>query len=84
MTRARKTRAKLTLSEDERYAVLGDGRVLDIEPMNRGKVPLVFDTESGAWVDFDGTVGDFFGARPVPAEQATRLTAKPGSRNEQR
>jgi hypothetical protein len=60
------------MSEDcSRYSVTRDGRLLDSLPMEAGKPPLVFD--KGAWIPFDGTVGQQADSIPVSAEEAAQF-----------
>jgi hypothetical protein len=47
----------------DRYSVLEDGRILDIQPMESGKWPLVL--KNGKWTEFEGTLGDVTHSRPM-------------------
>jgi len=56
-----------------RYSRLSDGRILDSDPMGKGKSPAVF--ENGMWIEFKGTVGEWRHSKPLTASEVAILTS---------
>ncbi len=55
------------------FGLLGDGRVIDLRPMDEGKGVRVFDNDS--WIPFEGTLGKVTDSKPLTAEEAAALTS---------
>lgn len=53
------------------YALLSDGRIVDITPINEGKLPLVLD--NGKWITFEEGKTNLYSSRRIDEAEAQDL-----------
>ncbi len=60
-------------SEGHQYAISRRGRLIDLEPLRRSELPLVWDPDRRKWVDLELTFGEHVDAVPISDEEAKRF-----------
>ncbi len=60
-------------SEGQQYSISRRGRLIDLEPMRRSELPLVWDPDRHKWVDLELTFGEHVDAVPITDGEAKRF-----------
>lgn len=55
------------------FAMLPDGRVLDLRPMYSNSPALIF--ERGNWIVYNGSVSEMLESKPVEREKIREITS---------
>jgi len=56
-----------------RYCISARKRLIDLEPMERDKLPIVWVQDQNEWIDLDWTLGEHVDSVPITDEEAERF-----------
>ncbi len=59
--------------EDHQYSISRRGRLIDLEPLKKNELPLVWDPDRKKWNDLELTFGEHVDAVPISDEEAKRF-----------